>query len=97
MIFSFELVDFPALDGDIPRSPSYGVYILQLIRFVRVCSNVSDFNSRNQFLTLTFSNKFIDIIKFLKHFLNSTKDNRSGLIFKIDSFATGYIRASVLW
>ena len=28
------------LDGDVPRTPSYGVYISQLIRFARVCSNV---------------------------------------------------------
>ena len=31
--FNFELVNFPFLDGDFPRSPSYGVYIFQLIRF----------------------------------------------------------------
>ena len=33
------------------RSPSYGVYISQLIRFARVCSNVDDFDNRNLFLT----------------------------------------------
>ena len=33
-----------------PNSPSYGVHILQLIRFERVCLNVSDFNSRIQLL-----------------------------------------------
>ena len=37
--FNFEIVNFPFLDGDVPRSPSYGVYISQLIRFARVCSN----------------------------------------------------------
>ena len=26
--FNFETVNFPFLDGDVPRSPSYGVYIL---------------------------------------------------------------------
>ena len=41
----------PFLDGDVLRSPSYGVYISQLIRFARVCSNVDDFNKRNLFLT----------------------------------------------
>ena len=41
----------PFLDGDVPRSPSYGVYISQLIRFARVCSNVDDFNNRHLFLT----------------------------------------------
>ena len=45
--FHFEIVNFPFLDGDIPRSPSYGVYIFQLIRFARVYSNVDDFNSCN--------------------------------------------------
>ena len=33
--FNFEIVNFPFLDGDVPRSPSYGVYISQLIRFAR--------------------------------------------------------------
>ena len=49
--FNFEIVNFPFLDGDVPRSPSYGVYISQLIRFAKVCSNVADFNIRNLFLT----------------------------------------------
>ena len=49
--FNFEIVNFPFLDGDVPRSPSYGVYISQLIRFARVCSNVDDFNNRNLFST----------------------------------------------
>ena len=49
--FNFEIVNFPFLDGDVPRSPSYGVYISQLIHFARVRSNVDDFNNRNLFLT----------------------------------------------
>ena len=44
--FNFEIVNFSLLDGDVPRSPSYGVYISQLIRFARVCSYVDDFNNR---------------------------------------------------
>ena len=47
----FEIVNFPFLDGDVPRSPSYGVYISQLIRFARVCSNIDDFNNRTLFMT----------------------------------------------
>ena len=45
--FNYEIVigNFPFLDGDVPRSPSYGVYISQLIRFSRVYSNVDDFNT----------------------------------------------------
>ena len=76
--FNFEIVNYPFLDGDVPRSPSYGVYISQLIRFARRCSNVDDFNNRNLFLTAKFfKNKVIDIIKFEKHFLNSTSDTQS--------------------
>ena len=36
--FDFDIVKFPFLDGDVPRRPSYGVYIFQLIKFTRVCS-----------------------------------------------------------
>ena len=49
--FDFDIVNFPFLDGDVPRHPSYGVYISQLIRFARVCSHVVDFNTRNKCLT----------------------------------------------
>ena len=49
--FDFDIVNFPFLDGDVPRSTSYGVYISQLIRFARVSSHVVDFNSRNKSLT----------------------------------------------
>ena len=41
----FYMVNFPFLDGDVPRSTSYNVYISQLIRFARVSSHVSDFNA----------------------------------------------------
>ena len=44
-------MNFPFLDGDVPRSTSYGVYISQLIRFARGSSHVDDFNTRNNVLT----------------------------------------------
>ena len=49
--FDFDIVNFPFLDGDVPRSTSYGVYISQLIRFARVSGRVVDFNARNKSLT----------------------------------------------
>ena len=52
--FDFDIVNFPFLDGDVPRSASYGVYISQLFRFARVSSHVDDFNTRNQVLTKLF-------------------------------------------
>ena len=32
--FDFDIVNFPLLDGDVPHSTSYGVYISQLIRLL---------------------------------------------------------------
>ena len=49
--FDFEIVNFPFLDVDVPRSTSYGVYISQLFRFARASSHVADFNTRNKLLT----------------------------------------------
>ena len=43
--FNFEIVNFPFLDGDVPRSLSYGVYIFQVICVSRVCCNVEDFSN----------------------------------------------------
>ena len=34
--FDFDIVNFPFLEGDVPRRASYGVYISQFIRFARV-------------------------------------------------------------
>ena len=52
--FNVEIINLPVLDGDVLRSPHYGVYISQLIRFARVCSNVDDFNLKTLFLLLSY-------------------------------------------
>ena len=49
--FDFKIFNFQFLDGDIPRSTSYGVYISQLMRFARESSYITDFNNRNKLLT----------------------------------------------
>ena len=36
--FDSHIVNFPFLSSNIPSSPSYGVYISQLIRYARCCS-----------------------------------------------------------
>ena len=61
--FNFEIVNFPFLDGDVPCSPSYGVYILQFISFAGVCSNCDDFDNESLLLTDKFLSKAKDIIK----------------------------------
>ena len=42
--FDFDIVNFPFLDGDVPRHASHVVY-------ARVCNHVADFNARNKCLT----------------------------------------------
>ena len=49
--FDFETVNYPFLDGDVPRSMSYGVYISQLFCFARASSYITEFNTRNKLLT----------------------------------------------
>ena len=49
-VFDLEIVNFPFLDGDVPRSTSYVVYISQLISFARASSHVTDFNTCNKLL-----------------------------------------------
>ena len=84
--FDFDIVNFSFLDGDIPRSTPYGVFISQLIRFARVSSHVADFNPCNKSLTANFSNRTIGIINFerpspnfiadtMNWFLNSMLDH----------------------
>ena len=55
--FDFEIVNFPYFDVDVPRRASYGVYISQEIRFGRVSSYVTDFNTRNKSLTAKLLNQ----------------------------------------
>ena len=40
--FAFHIVNFPFLSSNIPSSPSYGVYIWQLIRYATCCSHYND-------------------------------------------------------
>ena len=57
----FEIENVPFLDGDVPRAASYGVYISQLIRFARLSSHVTDFNTEfntcNKLLTAKLLNQ----------------------------------------
>ena len=69
--FDFENVNFLFLDGDVPRSTSYGVYISQLIRFARASSYITDFNTRNKLLTQNFLKQGYWYHKFRKTFSKS--------------------------
>ena len=72
--FDFEIVDFPFLGGDVPRSTSYGVYISLLIYFARASSYTTNFNTHNKLLTQKLLKQGIGIINFSKPFLNLIDD-----------------------
>ena len=66
--FDFDIVNFPLLDGDVPRRTSYGVYVSQLIRFAKASSNVSDSNCRNKALAAKLLRQGYRQHKFRKTF-----------------------------
>ena len=70
----FDIVNFPFLEGDVPRRTSYGVYISQLTRFARASSNLNDFNYRNKTLTAKRLRQAIVILNFVRRFLNFIAD-----------------------
>ena len=72
--FDFDIVNFPSLDGDVPRRTSYGVYISQ-IRFARASSNLSDFNCLNKSLTAKLLRQgYRFILNFVRRFRNFIAD-----------------------
>ena len=48
--FDFHIVSFPFLSSNISSSPSYGVYISQLIRYAKYCSYYDDFECHHKLL-----------------------------------------------
>ena len=49
--FNIPIVNFLFLSSNIPSAPAYGVYVSQLIRYARACSNYQDFMERGKVLT----------------------------------------------
>ena len=66
----FDIVNFLFLDGDVPRSTSYSVYISLFLRFAQVSSHVEYFNTRNRVLTAKLLRQGYKIIKFERRFQN---------------------------
>ena len=62
--FGFPILNFLWLSADVARLQSHGIYISQLVRFARCCTNVLDFHSKNLQIT---SKLLIDITSFEKH------------------------------
>ena len=72
--FDFEIVNFLFLDGDVPRSTSYGVYISQPIRLQEHLAMLLTSTLAINCQLRNFLNKAIGIINFVKHFQNFIDD-----------------------
>ena len=72
--FDFEIVKFPFLEGDVPLSTSYVVYISQLIRFARASSYVAEFNTRKKMLIQKLLKQGYRYHKLLKTFSKFSDD-----------------------
>ena len=90
--FDFEIVNFPFLDGDVPRSTFYGVYIYQLIRFARASSHVADFNVHNKFLTQKLLEQ-----GYRYHNLDKSFSKGSLTVWTLYAYFSKFLRTREMW
>ena len=66
--FGHPIVHFQWLSGDVLRLPSHGIYISQLVGFVRCCTSALDFYSKNLQITSKLLTQCYRYHKFRKTF-----------------------------
>ena len=101
MTSDFPVVNFPWLSGDVPRLPSYGIYISQLVRFARCCTSVLDFHSKNLQITsklLTQGYRYHKLRKTFGKFFRSYSELLSRLLQPSDlsSLSAGWSTAGTI-
>ena len=64
--FNVKIINFPNMCSNIPASPAYGVYILQLIHYARTSSNYSDFLKRHLHLRSRLLNQGYEKIRLFR-------------------------------
>ena len=67
--FSFNVISYPFLEGNIPKAPSYGIYISQLLRFCTVNSEIKGFLNDTIDLTTKLKQQGFDTAALRKKFL----------------------------
>ena len=76
--FGLSIVNFPLLSGDFPTLPSYGICILQLVRFSMCCTSVLDFHSKHLQILQNNWNRFTDTTTFGIPWRNSVTKSGGG-------------------
>ena len=61
------IANFPWLSGDVPRLLSCGVYISQLVRFARCCTNVLDFHTKIFKSLPNYWHRVTNVTRFDRH------------------------------
>ena len=85
--FSFRIVNFPHMDSNIPANPAYGVYISQLVRYVRICTSKLDFIHR---LRLLSSRLLLTKGSNLRYFVNRLLNCSNATVLLLRSMALHY-------
>ena len=75
--FSFDVITYPFLDGNIPKAQTYGIFISQLVRFCTVNSTLKGFLGDTKDLVNKLVKQHFDIAalrnkfnKFYKNYYN---------------------------
>ena len=56
--FSFKVINFPCMKySNIPATPSYGIFLSQLMRISRISTKLEDFQNSTEKLSREFLNK----------------------------------------
>ena len=71
--FTFDIINYPYIDSNIPSSPAYGVYISRLVAFARACSNLQDFVFRHDLLARKLVSQGYNIKILRKSFTKFTE------------------------
>ena len=72
--FDFHTVNFPFLSSNIPSSPSYGVYISQLIRYATCCSCYDGFGCPHKLLVDRLLSQGYEVKRLRNSFENFMAD-----------------------
>jgi hypothetical protein len=66
--YSFNVISYPFLDGNIPNGPSYGIFISQLVRLARINNSYNYFISDVKLLVRKLVNQHFDPAALRKRF-----------------------------
>ena len=66
--YNFEVINYPFLDGNIPKGQSYGIFISQLVRLARINSSFNGFLSDCKNLVRKLERQSFNIAALRKRF-----------------------------